>query len=66
MIFGAPLRLSQLIYLGSGYPPQDAENGQTPQELPRNATSPTARGVNATANAFLHDQDPQRTSGLHG
>jgi hypothetical protein len=24
-------------------------------------TPPKARGVNATASAFLHDQDPQRT-----
>jgi hypothetical protein len=35
--------------------------GLSPARSPRTATSPKSRGVNATANAFLHDQDPKLT-----
>ena len=35
--------------------------GLSPARSPRTATSPKSRGVNATANAFLHDQDPKPT-----
>jgi hypothetical protein len=39
------------------------ENLPNVEKLPRTAMSPKARAVNATASAFLHDQDPNRTSG---
>jgi hypothetical protein len=42
----------------------DQKRFRTETKLPKitkTATSPKSRGVNATASAFLHDQDPERT-----
>jgi hypothetical protein len=52
---GGVKRTSRLRALRSGNDPPNAK------QLPRTATSPKSRGVNATANAFLHDQDPHAT-----